>query len=106
MIPKFFLISPLVKPERLVFTIKSSNENFCKGGIINITCSAVGKRMVHTYQLFKDGNPVHTSNNSVLFWSQEATAEGEIVFSCVANNTLAIASTTKSITVNGNNYYC
>ena len=104
MIPKFFLISPLVKPERFVFTIKSSNENFCKRGIINITCSAVGKPLVHTYQLFKDETPVHTSNNSVLFWSQGATAGGEIVYSCVANNTVATASTTKNITVNGN--YC
>ncbi|XP_044180698.1 hemicentin-1-like isoform X2 [Acropora millepora] len=56
--------------------------------------------MVHTYQLFKDGTPVHTSNNSVLFWSQEATAGGQIVYSCVANNTVATASTTKNITVN------
>ena len=104
MVPKFFLISPLVKPERFVFTIKSSNENLCKGGIVNITCSAVGKPVVHTYQLFEDGTRVHTSKNSVPFWSQETTAGGEIVYSCVANNTVATVNTTKNITVNGN--YC
>ena len=102
--PKFFLISPLVKPERFVFTIKSSNENFCKGGTVNITCSAVGKPEVHTYQLFKDGTRVHTSNNSGLIWSQETPDGGEIVYSCVANNTVATVNTTKNITINGN--YC
>ncbi|XP_067033410.1 hemicentin-1-like isoform X2 [Acropora muricata] len=88
------------KPERFVFTIKSSNENFCKGAIINITCSAIGKPVVHTYQLIRDDTPVHTSVDSVLFWSQETTAAGEIMYTCVANNTVATASTTKNITVN------
>ncbi|XP_015760642.1 PREDICTED: hemicentin-1-like isoform X2 [Acropora digitifera] len=88
------------KPERFVFTIKSSNENFCKGGTVNITCSAVGKPEVHTYQLFKDGTRVHTSNNSGLIWSQETPDGGEIVYSCVANNTVATVNTTKNITIN------
>ena len=71
---------------------------------MNLTCSAVGKPVIHTYQLFKDGTLVHTSNNSVLFWSRETTAGGETVYTCVANNTVASAVATKAITVNGN--YC
>ena len=65
--------------------------------------------MVHTYQLIRDDTPVHTSNDSVLFWRQETTASGETVYTCVANNTVATANATKAITVNGNlllNYYC
>ena len=69
---------------------------------MNLTCSAVGKPVIHTYQLFKDGTLVHTSNNSVLFWSRETTAGGETVYTCVANNTVATANATKAITVNGN----
>ena len=71
---------------------------------MNLTCSAVGKPVVHTYQLFRDDILVHTSNNSVLFWSRGTTAGGETVYTCVANNTVATANATKAITVNGN--YC
>ena len=60
--------------------------------------------MVHGYELFRDDTLVHTSNNLVLFWSQETTAGGETLYSCVAKNTVARANTTKVITVNGN--YC
>ena len=98
---KLFLFSSLVKPEKLIFTVESSNENICKGNIINITCSAVGKPVVHTYQLFREDTLVHTSDDSMLFWGQETTAGGETVYTCVANNTVAIANTTKAITVNG-----
>ncbi|XP_067028898.1 hemicentin-1-like isoform X2 [Acropora muricata] len=86
------------KPE-ITFTVKSSNDSICRGDTINITCSAVGKPAVHTYQLFKDGTQVHTSNNSVLFWRQITTARGETVYTCLANNTVAVANTTKAITV-------
>ena len=71
---------------------------------MNLTCSAVGKPVVHTYQLFRDDILVHTGNNSVLFWRQETTAGGETVYTCVANNTVATANATKAVTVNGN--YC
>ena len=60
--------------------------------------------MVHTYQLIRDDTPVHTSNDSVLFWSRETTAGVETVYTCVANNTVATANATNTITVNGN--YC
>ncbi|XP_074634270.1 neuronal growth regulator 1-like [Acropora palmata] len=92
------------KPEKFVFTVESSDWTICKGGIVNLTCSAVGKPVVHTYQLFRDDILVHTSNDSVLFWRQETTAGGETVYTCVANNTVATANATKAITVNGN--YC
>ncbi|XP_074634404.1 hemicentin-1-like isoform X2 [Acropora palmata] len=88
------------KPEKFVFTVESSNKNICKGDIINITCSAVGKPVVHTYQLIRDDTPVHTSSDSVLFWRQNTTASGETVYTCVANNTVATANATKAITVN------
>ncbi|XP_015771103.1 PREDICTED: hemicentin-1-like isoform X6 [Acropora digitifera] len=35
----------------------------------------------------------------MLFWRQETTAGGETVYTCVANNTVAVANTTKAITV-------
>ena len=60
--------------------------------------------MVHTYQLFRDDTPVNTSVNSVLFWSQETSAGGKTMYTCVANNTVATANATKIVTVNGN--YC
>ena len=69
---------------------------------MNFTCSAVGKPVVHTYQLFRDDILVHTSNNSVLFWSHKTLAGGETVYTCVANNTVATANATKAVTVNGN----
>ena len=100
----FCALNLLVKPEKFAFTVESKSENICNKDTINITCSAVGKPMVHTYQLFKDDNLVHTSNNSVLFWRQETTARGEIVYTCVANNSVATSNITKAITVNGN--YC
>ncbi|XP_067026451.1 uncharacterized protein [Acropora muricata] len=90
----------LVKSEKFVFTVKSSDWTICKGGTVNLTCSAVGKPVVHTYQLFRDDTLVHTSNNSVLFWRQNTTASGETVYTCVANNTVATANATKAITVN------
>ena len=100
----FSALYQLVKPEKFVFIVESSDWTICKGGIVNLTCSAVGKPVVHTYQLFRDDILVHTSNNSVLFWSRGTTAGGETVYTCVANNTVATANATKAITVNGN--YC
>ncbi|XP_015775158.1 PREDICTED: hemicentin-2-like isoform X7 [Acropora digitifera] len=88
------------KPEKFAFTVESKSESICNKDTINITCSAVGKPMVHTYQLFKDDNLVHTSNNSVLFWRQETTARGETVYTCEANNSVATSNITKPITVN------
>ena len=84
--------------------MESKSKNICDKDTINISCSAVGKPMVHTYQLFKDGTLVHTSNNAVLFWSEETTTRGETVYTCVANNSVATTNITKDITVNGN--YC
>jgi len=84
--------------------VESKSENICNKDTINISCSAVGKPMVHTYQLFKDGSLVHLSNNSALLWSQETTAGGETVYTCVASNSSATSNITKGITVYGN--YC
>ncbi|XP_044180195.1 fibroblast growth factor receptor 3-like isoform X2 [Acropora millepora] len=88
------------KPEKFVFTVERSNENICKRNNISVTCSAIGKPVVHTYHLFKDGILVHTSIDPVLFWTQETTAGGEIVYTCVANNTVATAKATTAINVN------
>ncbi|XP_015775159.1 PREDICTED: hemicentin-2-like isoform X8 [Acropora digitifera] len=88
------------KPEKFAFTVESKSKNICNKDTINISCSAVGKPMVHTYQLFKDGTLVYTTNNAVLFWSEETTTRGETVYTCVANNSVATTNITKDITVN------
>ena len=95
---------PLVKPEKFLFTVESSDRTICKGDTINITCSAVGKPLVHTYQLFENFRLVHTSKSSVLLWSKETTNTGQTVYTCVANNTVATANSTKAIGINGK--YC
>ena len=98
-----FVVFSLVKPEKFNFTVEAAKSgNLCKGDTINITCSAVGKPLVNMYQVFEDGNLVHTSNTGELFLSHATTTGGVVVYTCVANNTVAIANTTKNITVNGN----
>ena len=97
-----FFLPLIVKPEKLIFTVEAAKSgNLCKGDTINITCSAVGKPVVHTYQVFENDNLVHMSNTPELFLSHATTTGGVVVYTCVANNTAAIANTTKNITVNG-----
>ena len=101
------LFFPSVKPEKFNFTVEAvKNGSLCKSDTVNITCSAVGKPSVHTYQVFEDGNLVHTSNTGELFLSHATATGGDVHYTCVANNTVAIANTTKNITVNGNDYCC
>ena len=64
----------LVKPEKFIFTVEAAKSgNLCKGDAINITCSAVGKPVVHTYQVFENDNLVHMSNTPELFLSHATT---------------------------------
>ncbi|XP_067056801.1 hemicentin-1-like isoform X2 [Acropora muricata] len=89
------------KPEKFIFTVEAAKSgNLCKGDTINITCSAVGKPLVHTYQVFEDDNPLHISNTPELFLSHATRTGGVVRYTCVANNTAAIANTTKNISVN------
>lgn len=91
----------LVKPEKFNFTTEAA-KNLCKGDTINITCSAVGKPLVHTYQVFEAGTLVHVSNTPELFSSHATTTGGVVVYTCAANNTVATANATRIVTVNGN----
>jgi len=96
-----FFLPLIVKPEKFIFTVEAAKSgNLCKGDTINITCSAVGKPVVHTYQVFENDNLVHMSNTPEVFLSHATTTGGVVVYTCVANNTAAIANTTKNITVN------
>ena len=97
------LFFPSVKPEKFNFTVEAvESGSLCKGDDVKITCSAVGKPLVHTYQVFEESNLVNTSNTTKLFLSHATTTGGVVVYTCVANNTVAIANTTKNISVDGN----
>ena len=95
------LLFSIVKPEKFNFIVEAT-KSLCKGDTINITCFAVGKPLVHTYQVFEDDNLVHTSNSAELFLIYATSTGGVVRYTCVANNTVAIANTTRNITVNGN----
>lgn len=96
------VLSLLVKPENfLLSVVAAKNGNLCKGDTINITCSAVGKPVVHAYQVFEDDNLVHTSNNPEIFFSHTTRTSGVVVFTCVANNSVATANTTRAISASG-----
>ena len=87
----------LVKPE-VKFTVNDSSA--CLGGVISFNCSAVGKPVVHTYQLFRDGSLLSYSSNSVV-WSRATSIGGDFIYTCVANNTVGTTNVTAAVAVNG-----
>ena len=73
----------------------------CKGDVISITCSADGKRAVHTYQLFENELPVKDRNSSAGVWIRKDLKEGDLSYRCEANNTVGTAEKTVNVTVKG-----
>ena len=89
----------LVKPENVKLMVNDSV--VCKGDVISITCSADGKPVVHTYQLFENEIPVNDGNSSVGVWMRKDLIEGDFSYSCVANNTVGTTEKTVNVTVKG-----
>ena len=78
-----------------------NDSNICRDDIINITCSADGKPSVHTYQLLENDMPVPDSDTAGV-WTRAMSAQGNITYRCVANNTIGIRDKNVTVTVNGN----
>lgn len=77
--------------------------NICQSDIVNVTCSADGKPSVHTYQLFENDTPVKDSGTAGI-WKRTMSAQGNITYRCVANNTVGISDKNVTVTVNGNEF--
>ena len=89
----------LVKPENVQLMVNDSV--VCKGDVISITCSADGKPVVHTYQLFENEIPVNDGNSSAGVWMRKDLIEGDFSYRCVANNTVGTTEKTLTVTVKG-----
>ena len=94
----------LVKPEIVQFTVNSSNAHICQGEVVHLTCSAVGDPVVHSYQLFVNDTLVNTSSGSVV-WSRTLSNGGVFIYKCVANNTVGTANATRTVAVNGKQWW-
>ena len=87
------------KPENVKLMVNDSV--VCKGDVISITCSADGKPVVHTYQLFENETPVNDGNSSAGVWIRKDLKEGDFSYRCVASNTVGTAEKTVNVTVKG-----
>ena len=87
----------LVKPD-VQFTVNDSS--VCLGDVISFNCSAVGKPVVHSYQLLRDGSLLSNSSSSIV-WSRATSIGGDFIYTCVANNTVGTANVTAAVAVNG-----
>ncbi|KAL9964670.1 hypothetical protein ACROYT_G028345 [Oculina patagonica] len=85
------------KPENIMLMINDSN--ICQGEVISITCSADGKPDVHTYQLFENDVLVNDVGSSGV-WHITMSAEGDVTYRCVANNTVGTSSRNVTFSVN------
>ena len=96
----------LVKPENVQLTTSAANNKACQGGSISFNCSADANPSVTSYQLFENDTAILATNTSGM-WSRNLTNGGVFIYKCVANNTLGSAySTSVTVTVNGNFFYC
>ena len=87
----------LVKPD-VQFTVNDSS--VCLGDVVSFTCSAVGKPVVHTLQLFRDDSLLSNSSSSIV-WSRATSIGGDFIYTCVANNTVGTTNVTAAVAVNG-----
>ena len=94
-----FVFLSLDIPENVKLMVNDSA--VCKGDVIGITCSADGKPAVHTYQLFENEIPVNDGNISAGVWMRKDLKEGDLSYSCVANNTVGTTEKTVNFTVKG-----
>ena len=81
-----------------------NDSNICEGDIISITCSADGKPIVHTYQLFENDTQVPDSDSAGV-WNRTMSAQGDFTYRCVANNTVGTSDKNVTVAVNGNWYF-
>ena len=88
----------LDKPEHV--QLVANETRVCQNDVVSFTCSAVGKPVVHTYQLYE--NDTLVSNSSAGVWSRRLSSGGVFTYKCVANNTVGTAeSMSVHVTVNG-----
>ena len=78
-----------------------NDSNICEGDIISITCSADGKPIVHTYQLFENDIQVPDSDTEGV-WQRTMSDQRNFTYRCVANNTVGTSDKNLTVTVNGN----
>ena len=97
---RLLLCRVLVNPEQLQFV--ANKRTVCQNDVVSFTCSAVGKPVVHTFQLYENDTLVSSSSSSGV-WNRTMSTGGVFIYTCEANNTVGTAgSTSLSITVNGN----
>ncbi|XP_020614882.1 hemicentin-1-like [Orbicella faveolata] len=85
------------KPENVMLMVNDSN--ICEGDIISINCSADGKPLVHTYQLFENDIQVPDSDTKGV-WKRTMSAQGNFTYRCVANNTVGTSDKNVTVSVN------
>ena len=78
-----------------------NDSSVCEGDIINVTCSAVSRPAVHTYQLFENGVLVDGNSSAGVSILRSDFKGGNFSYRCVANNTVGTTEETVNITVKG-----
>ena len=88
-----------MEPQNIQLTVNDSS--FCQGDVFSLSCSTDRKPAVEEYQLFENDVLVSRSSSSPLTWTKTASAGGEFVYRCVAENSAGTANATRTIIVNG-----
>ena len=92
--------SILDPPENVLLTTNATANKACQNDVVSFTCSVDAVPSAMSFQLFKDNVPMEISDSGK--WVKTLSEGGMFHYKCVANNSIASASSTNvNITVNG-----